>query len=163
VEGFRVASKKARLSFFDGRLNFTPCIGPHTDPKSWDRSVAAPDRSPHLSSQGRAAASALEGEDSACAWNTHYSRVLPGRTATSSFYIASVVIADGWGGRLRVLLKSAMNFYGRSYLNKGWRRVCAIGYSPEGRALLEKRAMQLVFGANLMCRCISWIDRRFPS
>jgi hypothetical protein len=64
-------------------------------------------------------------------------------TPASSFYIASVVVDEGWGGRLAYLLKRAMTFYCETYPTKSWQRVCAIGYSPAGRALLEQKDMRL--------------------
>lgn len=69
--------------------------------------------------------------------------------ATSCFYIASVVIAEAWGGLLPALIKRAVAFYGRSYGRKDWSRICAIGYSPEGRVLLEKKGAQPLDGHNI--------------
>jgi hypothetical protein len=78
---------------------------------------------------------------------------------TSSFYIASVVIAEGWGGRLPALLKCAMKSYSGYYTQKAWCRVCAIGYSREGRTLLEKKEMQPVVGDQVKIEMYT-IDRR---
>lgn len=79
--------------------------------------------------------------------------------ATCSFYIASVVIAEGLGGRLPALLKYALKSYSRYYPQKTWSRVCAMGYSPEGRTLLEKKEMQLVVGDDVKVQMYA-IDRR---
>lgn len=62
---------------------------------------------------------------------------------TCSFYIASVVIEEGWGGLLPALLKRTLSFYSNCYSNKAWTRVCAIAYSAAGRALLELKGAQL--------------------
>lgn len=62
---------------------------------------------------------------------------------TCFFYIASVVIEERWGGLLPALLKRAVSFYSNSYRTKVWARVCAIAYSPAGRALLELKGAQL--------------------
>jgi hypothetical protein len=66
--------------------------------------------------------------------------------SSMSFYIASVVIDEGWGARLPSLLKQAMNFYSGAYPNKPWKQLCAIGYSAAGRALLEAKDMRAVMG-----------------
>jgi hypothetical protein len=66
--------------------------------------------------------------------------------ATCSFYIASVVIEEAWGGLLPACLKNAVTFYSQSYGNKAWCRVCAVGYSPEGRTLLEMKQARRVHG-----------------
>jgi hypothetical protein len=72
--------------------------------------------------------------------------------ADSSFYVASVVVAESWGGRLPALLKRGATAYGSRYADKAWRRVCAIGYSPEGRKLLERKEMKLVTGDGIRAR-----------
>lgn len=66
---------------------------------------------------------------------------------TTSFYIASLVVDQGWGARLPGLLKQATTFYAGAYPNKTWRRVCAIGYSAAGQTLLEAKEMRAVLGA----------------
>jgi hypothetical protein len=78
--------------------------------------------------------------------------------ATCSFYIASVVIAEAWGGHLPGLLRRAMTFYGASYPNKVWARVCAVGYSPEGRTMLERREAQPVAADDVKVRMYT-VDR----
>jgi hypothetical protein len=78
---------------------------------------------------------------------------------TCSFYIASVVIAEGWGGRLPALLNCAIKSYSGYYPQKAWCRVCAIGYSPGGRTLLEKKEMQPVVRDNVKIQMYT-IDRR---
>ena len=73
--------------------------------------------------------------------------------STCCFYIASVVIEPEWGGLLPTLLKRAVTFYNRAYGTKTWTRVCAIGYSPQGQTLLEKRGAERVYTDN---------NREFP-
>jgi hypothetical protein len=65
---------------------------------------------------------------------------------TCSFYIASVVVEEEWGAVLPTLLRKAVTFYSESYTTKCWGRVCAIGYSPQGRTLLQRRGAQRVHG-----------------
>ena len=69
--------------------------------------------------------------------------------ATCSFYIASVVMDTEWGGRLRELLKKGIGAYSRAYPVKTWERVCAVGYSPQGRRLLEQKGASQVPNARV--------------
>ena len=52
-----------------------------------------------------------------------------------------------------------MSFYSRHYPHKIWSRVCAIGYSPEGRTLLEKKEMQPVLDEGAQVQMYA-LDRR---
>jgi len=63
----------------------------------------------------------------------------------SSFYIASVVIAEGFGSQILALFTHALKFYSTEYRPPAnrWTRLCAIGHSQRGRELLTERGMLL--------------------
>jgi hypothetical protein len=75
--------------------------------------------------------------------------------ATMSFYIASLVMDEKWGAMLSSLLKKAVHFYSSAYPDKPWTRLCAIGYSPAGRSLLEAKEMRVVIGDSVAVQMYS--------